>query len=136
MAAKPGGAAGCLVVVVLAVGVIWAIRWANSPPSLPSGMTVVNAPRDDLELFVARFGPPDTDESAEHEKPRPPIVTRLLTYSDEHVRVAYRANVQVGSPPPYDGKWKIFGFLDPRTDAVITPAVAVERLSSRDKQKQ
>jgi len=31
---------------------------------------------DDAAYFIWKYGPPDLDESTEHERPRPPVVTR------------------------------------------------------------
>jgi len=90
------------------------------------------APRDDVELFIRRYGVPDSDESSENDKPRPTIVTRYLTYRNQKVRAAYRADVPLGAPPPYEGKWKLVGFVDPDTNQSIAPATVVGRLSARD----
>lgn len=85
---------------------------------------------DDATHFISLFGKPDVDKSSESENPRPPIVTRQLIYKKENVRVVYLANVPAGSPPPYDS-WKLIGFQDQRTGAVLKPAEAVRRLEHR-----
>lgn len=59
-------------------------------------------------------------------------MTRFLTYRSEKVRAAYRADVPFGSPPLYDGKWKLIGIFEPGTDDVVRPAEAVRRLAQRD----
>ena len=50
--------------------------------------------------FVQRFGIPDTDESSENEDPRPPIVTRMLTYQKEHVRAIFRRRFRLAPRKP------------------------------------
>lgn len=89
---------------------------------------------DDLSQFVCRYGKPDIDDSTEHDRPRPPIVTRMSTYKKEGVRAAYVPDAKAGTPPPYR-KWKLIGFQDPRTNAVLSAAEVVRRMQRRDTKK-
>lgn len=107
-------------------------------PAPSSGAATVSGPdrtgvrrNDDIGLFLKRFGEPDVDESSAAERPRPPIVTRMLTYRKESVRVIYRADVPFGAPPPYEGKWKLVGFTDPQLNESISELSAIDRLKDR-----
>jgi hypothetical protein len=91
-------------------------------------------PHDDLSQFVCRFGKPDVDDSTEYDRPRPSIVTRMLTYKKEGVRAAYIPDANMGDQPPYE-KWKLIGFQDPKTDAVLSAQEVVRRLQARDTKK-
>jgi hypothetical protein len=82
-------------------------------------------PRIDVDKLYAKYGKPDIDRSSENERPRPPLVTRMLTYKKARVRFALLADGPVGSPPPYRA-WLFIGVQDPKTDAVLS-AEEVER---------
>ena len=101
-------------------------------PGQTPAITSIPEPHDDLSLFVSKFGEPDRIESSENEIPRPPIVTKRLIYDKEKVRAVYVADGEVGAPPPYK-KWKLLGFQDNRTNAVLQPEEAVARLEKRRK---
>jgi hypothetical protein len=108
---------------------------ATSQSVPPASIPVVapQSPDDDLSLFISKYGQPDQIKSSENEHPRPPIVTKQLIYKKENVRAVYVADVLVGTPPPYD-KWKLLGFQDNRTNAVIHPADAVKKLEGRKRE--
>jgi hypothetical protein len=137
---------GGLVVVVFAIGIIAAIVGSNNhttsssgtvmTPSSPAPAVEVATPiaHDDLSLFVSRFGPPDSEYNSADENPRPPIVTRQLIYKAENLRAVYRADVPIGSPPPYDN-WKLIGFQNQTTNAVISPDDLVRLMSHRDRKR-
>lgn len=91
-------------------------------------------PHDDVSQFVCRYGKPDVDDSTENDGPRPPIVTRMLTYKKEGVRAAYVPDARIGDSPPYK-KWKLIGFQDPKTDAVLSAQEVVRRMQARDTKK-
>jgi hypothetical protein len=55
----------------------------------------------------------------------------MLTYKKEGVRAAYIPDTKVGTPPPYR-KWKLIGFQDPKTDAVLPAQEVVRRMQRRD----
>ena len=88
-------------------------------------------PHDDLTHFISRFGAPDSTYSSEFEQPRPAVVTKWLIYEEENVRVVYVPDASVGDSPPYD-TWKFMGFQDHKTNEVMEPSTAVERLAERD----
>lgn len=87
-------------------------------------------PTIDPTDIVAKYGKPDKIKSTEHDKPRPPIVTRMLEYRKEHVRFVLFADAPMGSPPLYDS-WKLMGTQDPRDNSVISDKEAAQRLQSR-----
>lgn len=88
-------------------------------------------PYDDLSLLISKYGKPDVDDSTQYDKPRPPIVTRWLSYKKENVRAWYVPDgVSVGDPPPYR-KWKFIGFADEKTKEPISPDEAVKQLQLR-----
>lgn len=89
-------------------------------------------PQDDLTLFISKYGPPDSEYSSENEVPRPLIVTRWLIYKKESVRAVYHPDAPVGSSPPYE-KWKLFGFQNQKTNAVIKPAQVVKLMAHRER---
>ena len=64
--------------------------------------------------LCSAVGVPDIDESSEIEDPRPPIVTRILTYQKEHVSAMFRAQIPFGSKEAVNGRWQPMGFTDPR----------------------
>lgn len=116
-----------------------ASQWGGSP--IVVGPTRAETPIDlsgtevnaTPEQLIARFGTPTEDSSSEHERPRPPIVMRMLTYSDEKVRAIYRADVPFGAArKSYAGTWRLVGFTDPVSDKKIGNTIAVERLKDRE----
>lgn len=84
----------------------------------------------DPSEIVAKYGKPERVHSSEYEKPRPPLVVRMLEYKKQNVRFAFLANALVGSPPPYNS-WKLIGIQDPRDNSVISAAEAERRMQSR-----
>jgi hypothetical protein len=82
--------------------------------------------------ITAKYGKPDLIKSTEHDKPRPPFVTRMLEYKKEHVRFAFLANAPIGSPPPYTS-WRLLGYQDPRDNKVIPADEMERRMLSRKK---
>ena len=84
--------------------------------------------------IVARYGKPDRLTSAENERPRPPLVTKMIEYKKENVRFVLLANAPMGSPPPYNS-WKLMGYQDPRDNKVLTVDEVERRLSGRAKKK-
>jgi len=112
--------------VLALIALVMVISAAVEPSALPS-----SAQGDDLAQLVDRVGQPDHDTSSEDEVPRPPFVTRILTFTPEHVRVVYRANVQMGAPPPYTGTWTLVGYADTMTNQRLEAAVARRRLATR-----
>jgi hypothetical protein len=100
------------------------------------------AAQSDSDLFVkgayaapvlARCGTPDADDSTAYDKPRPLIVTRLLTYEAQRVRAIYVPDVANSDvPPPYD-RWKLVGLTDPKSQTSISSREAATRMAVRCK---
>jgi hypothetical protein len=89
----------------------------------------------DYGVFTRQFGPPDSDDSTQYDKPRPPLVTRWIEYEPEHVRIVFVPISRVGEPPPYVG-WKVFGFVDTRAESTLTRDEAERRLQGRIKARK
>ena len=87
----------------------------------------------DPAQIIAKYGKPDRTKSTEYDKPRPPLVTRMLEYKKENVRFTLLANAPIGSPPPYTS-WKLMGFQDPRDNSVISAEEMERRMRGRKKQ--
>jgi hypothetical protein len=87
---------------------------------------------DDYSALIRRFGPPDSDDSTQYDKPRPPMVTRWIEYEPEHVRIVFVPIARVGEPPPYVG-WKVFAFIDTKAERTLTRDEAERRLQGRIK---
>ena len=126
---------GVYVSVVVTI-VSWAGVSASSPSKDSASTKPIESaqpvPHDDLSLLEQKYGAPDIDDSTEHDNPRPPIVSRLITYKKEHVRAAYIPDAQEGADPPY-ANWKFIGFQDPRNNEVLSAAEATKRLKNRAK---
>lgn len=80
---------------------------------------------DDASDIIRRLGKPDKDDSTEYDQPRPAIITRFLDYTRRGVRVMMVPTNPIGSPPPYN--WKLFGFVDLRTQQRLTPEEVARR---------
>jgi hypothetical protein len=74
---------------------------------------------DDLERILSIFGRPDEVDSTEYDRPRPPIVTKWITYKKQGVSIYFIPNAKVGDPPPYM-EWKLFGCIDNITKKPLT----------------
>jgi len=116
--------------IPLALACCLALAACAPDRSAPSSETAAG-PRDDYELIVGRFGPPDAQDSTDHDVPRPTIHSRWITYQKEHVRFVFVPDAKLGDAPPY--LWKLVGTTDPRTKQPISPDVAVARLAARDR---
>ena len=90
-------------------------------------MRAIGGAADDPPRFVARYGPPDLDESPGEEPGRPLLALRLLTYHRERVRAVYVRDESAAGPP----KWALLGFTEPGTNAVLGPEGVVERMKGR-----
>jgi hypothetical protein len=129
IAKKPTSfAVGCLA-VFLGLGVLGSIGGAiagggSSSNHTPTAAETLNA-KDDLDLFVKRYGMPDVDDSTLHDDPRPPIVTRWLVYKKENVKALYVHE--------NDGSWKWVGFMDAKSKGIVKPEQVAERMKKRDR---
>jgi hypothetical protein len=82
------------------------------------------------EAFIAKFGPPDAIETTANDNPRPPFVTKMLTYKKERVQFIFVADAKVGTPPPYE-KWLLMGAIDIKKKTSLDPDTALNRLAHR-----
>jgi len=87
--------------------------------------------RDEYAPIVAKYGRPERDDDAtQYHASRPPIVTRLIEYRVESVRISFGPTGKFGDPPPYE-RWKIIGYIDINTNTKLSSAAVAERLESR-----
>ena len=100
-------------------------RTGSAGGALPASVT------NDADLLVYRCGTPNKDDSTATDNPRPPIPTRLITYTQAHLMFAYYPGdeAKVGDPPPYN--WKLLGIKDTRTNVAIRPEQLKDALSRR-----
>ena len=87
---------------------------------------------DHYSAVLAAYGTPERDDSTEYDDPRPPVVTRLIEYRPENVKIALVVNARLGDPPPY-ASWKIIGCIDINTDTRMSIEEAAKRLQRRMK---
>lgn len=85
-------------------------------------------PQDDAELMMSKFGLPDVDDSTDNDKPRPPLVTRLLTYRSAGVKAGFLCGGKVGDPPPCGHRWGLIGFTDVESKTSFTFDEAMTKL--------
>ena len=69
-------------------------------------------PIDEAQIFISKYGRPDSEDSTEHDVPQPLIVLRWLTYEPEHLRALFTLANDKWEGRFY--KWKLVGFTDPR----------------------
>src|SRR5207247_662522 len=73
-----GCAIGCAAMISILMGIfIWCLSLSPTRE------------RDDVDLLISKYGPPDSQDSTDHDVPRPLFPTRLLVYEAEHVRAVY-----------------------------------------------
>jgi len=82
---------------------------------------------DDAAAWLSRCAPPESDTTTAYDDPRPPIVTRFLSYPSKSVRVILVPNGPMGSPPPYSS-WRLMGVTDPGNNQPIEPKEALRRM--------
>ena len=85
---------------------------------------------EETENFIAKYGVPDRDDSNQYQSPRPLMITRVLTYEEENIRVVCIPRAEKGAAPPYKA-WKLMIFQDTRDNALLTSSLVAERLSKR-----
>ena len=85
---------------------------------------------DHYDAILTTYGKPERDDSTEYDDPQPQVVTRILEYRPENVKVALVVNAQLGDPPPY-ASWKIFGCIDMNTNTKMSIEEATRRLQGR-----
>jgi hypothetical protein len=129
-----------IAIVVGVVACVAVMLWTQS--QLPTPIASQPTPRrgvfvpteipKTLAVTLDRYGPPDQDYSAEDETPRPPMVTRLLTYRAERVRLIYMpTDFTFGMPPPYRNGWVLVSALDHLASKAISSQEAARRLAGR-----
>jgi hypothetical protein len=131
------GCSGCLLIIVvgLALGIGMARCNSDAQKASQSSSTAPLPPikfgvGDDLSAWLSRCDPPESDVSSAYDNPRPPIVTRFLTYPSKAVRVILvPKNASIADPPPYS-KWSLVGITDPTNDQPIRADEALRRMGS------
>jgi hypothetical protein len=89
-------------------------------------------PTVSVDSIARKYGTPDSITSTEYDKPRPPFVTKFVTYTSENVRFVLIADAPMGSPPPYT-TWKLMGVQDPRNNDVLSAAEVARRMARRSR---
>jgi hypothetical protein len=88
-------------------------------------------PPAQLDQFLARYGPPNSEELSPQGNLQPALFTKWLDYEPEHVRVAF---VAAESTTAAAGKeWILIAFLDTRRTQPLSAEEAAKRLMSRRK---
>lgn len=85
---------------------------------------------DHHKMLIAVYGAPERDDSTEADVPRPPIVTRIVEYRPQSVKLVFVPEVEPGTPPPYD-VWRLWGAIDMTTNTKMSIPEAADRLRSR-----
>ena len=87
--------------------------------------------RDEYAPIVAKYGRPERDDdSTQYDASRPRIMTRLIEYRVENVRISFAPTGKFGDPPPY-ARWKVIGYIDINTNTKLSSAAVAERLKLR-----
>jgi hypothetical protein len=87
--------------------------------------------RDEYAPMVAKYGRPERDDdSTQYHASRPLIVTRLIEYRVENVRISFVPTGKFGDLPPY-AKWKVIGYIDIKTNTKLSSVAVAERLKLR-----
>lgn len=111
---KAGLIAGAIAVVILIVIALAPDRDRKSnfalEETLPDSIFRngnANPDREDhYASIVAKYGAPDSDWNTEKEFPRPKIISRFITYKQEHLRIAFTAI------SPDLRKWSVLSYID------------------------
>ena len=68
-----------VLILLTLVGVVaYLVMPGGNNPAAKNEKEAEIQPNDDLEVFLLKYGNPDSVESTENDNPRPPIVTRFL----------------------------------------------------------
>jgi hypothetical protein len=87
--------------------------------------------RVDQYLPIAEaYGRPDKDDSTAYDNPRPPLVTRIIEYQPEGVRIAFIPIAKATKPPPYVG-WTVIGYINTKLGTKMSKYEASECLKGR-----
>jgi hypothetical protein len=116
----------------------WIFRWDPLPPEAvdahphpPPHPVDTSLPPPHFDDFVARYGPPDSEEQSAKGVLNPPLFTKWLDYEPEHLRVAFVAAETPDQIPTR--RWVLISFVDSRRTEPISPEEAGRRLLSRQK---
>lgn len=83
--------------------------------------------RDEYARIVATYGRPDRDDDAtQYHASRPPIVTRVIEYRVENVRISFGPAGKFEDPLPYE-RWKVIRYIDINTNTRLSSAAVAER---------
>jgi hypothetical protein len=139
-------------VLLLAGGLVWLapFRWSSptsqTPPQASDQPVAVAAPAPppevsdappdtakfppiDFEALRLRFGNADAQTTTAWDNPRPPLVTRTMTFNRHRLKVVMIADAPAGAPPPYK-RWLLTGLLDPLTNEPLSADEIEKRLSA------
>jgi len=146
MSASKGLAIGAAFTVMLLVWLVLAAMFSGGPksPSSTSGEAdrgrrreghialtqIASTEGNHYRLIIESYGQPERDASTENDSPRPPIVTRIIEYRPENVKIAFVPNAKFGEAPPYMS-WKLIGCIDITTNKKLSYSEAAGRLQGR-----
>jgi hypothetical protein len=86
--------------------------------------------RDEYAPMVAKYGRPERDDdSTQYHASRPPIVTRLIEYRVENIRISFAPTGKFDLPPY--ARWKVISYIDINTNTKLLSAAVAERLILR-----
>ena len=86
---------------------------------------------NDLGRLIKTYGKPDNDDSTAYDKPRPPLVTRWITYYKADVKAISVPDAKNSyQPPPYKN-WKIIGFTDSNSKIKLSAEETKQRLDKQ-----
>jgi hypothetical protein len=89
-------------------------------------------PPIDFEALRQRFGVADAETTTAWDNPRPPLVTRTMTFNKHRLKVVMLADGEAGASPPYK-RWLLMGLLDPQTNEALSAEEIQKRLSAKPK---
>lgn len=112
-----------------------AMQSEELPIGLQPGARPASDGKDEFQIFVDRYGPPDRDDSTQYDSPRPPLVTRIIEYQPEGIKIAFYPISTVGQASPYAG-WKVLGYIDTRSNSKIDAEEAAIGLQDRLKRRR
>src|SRR5277367_5622370 len=128
-----------LLLLVLVIGVlfalfdpgIWIVNWRPVPAAAPHRLPDNSPPPARFDEFIARYGPPTSEEQTLKGMLQPPLFTKWLDYEPEHLRVAFVAAETSGGE--HGRSWILIAFLDSDKPEPLSAQEAGQRLMSRQK---
>lgn len=131
-AAQTAQGCGCLIAILVGLGIgLGLCTSSNKPTASTAPLPPVQfGVGDDAAAWLSRCDPPESDTTTAYDNPRPPIVTRYLSYPSKGVRILLvPKDVSMGTPPPYSA-WKLMGVTDPSNNQPIEPSEALTRMGT------